>query len=247
MRLADALQGRVRCRAFGQRVTHGLSVCPYCGHQPVRFHTRWRATLLSVLAGLVLGFLLFPFAPHPQALGLSIRATETPRAVAAARPTFTPTPTATPLPTATATNTATPAPPSPTATNTTVRVVQSTPTATSVPPTATPRPTVAPPRLLNPPDRQDVSGDDTEILLRWEGSLQEEQQFEVKLYYVDRNNDTKLAGHRTRDPRWRITVPKQVFIDISLSLRAIKWDVTIIDANGNAVSAPSESRIFYWR
>ena len=49
---------RVRCRACGQRVSRGLSVCPFCGHDPVRFHTRWSATALSVLCGLLLGIVL---------------------------------------------------------------------------------------------------------------------------------------------------------------------------------------------
>lgn len=233
---------QMRCRACGRRVTYRLSVCPHCGHNPLRFHTRWRATVLSVAVGVISGLALFPFLPHPSASSVNTL-TETPRAVALARPTFTPTATATPLPTpppATPTQTLLP-----TATSTVVKAPQSTPTPTTAPPTATPRPTVAPPRLLAPNDQAEYGDEGAEIILQWEGVLEEGQQYEVKVRYIDKNNDTQLRGHRTRETRWK--VPAQpLYREMSLSLRAIQWDVVILDASGNPVSAPSSPRIFYW-
>ena len=205
---------RVRCRTCGQRVSRGLSVCPVCGHDPVRFHTRWRTTALSVLCGLVLGILLAPLAPRPLG-GLSVLPTETAKPIVAARPTFTPTP----LPTATATGT------------------PSAPTART---TALPAP-----RLVSPKDQTEFSGEDSEIFLQWEGNLQEGQQYAVTVRYIGRADETRTAGSRLRETRWR--VPATLYRDISLSLRALKWDVSVVDASGNALSGPSESRIFYWR
>ncbi len=239
----NGLQKPVRCRACGQRVTHGLSVCPHCGHNPIQFHTRWRATSLSVLIGVIVGLALFPFAPHPSALSSALTVTDTPHPLAIARPTFTPTVTATPLPTATTTNTPT-ASPSPTATPTVAKVALSAPTATSTA-SATPRPTVEPPRLVSPKDQIEFGGEDAEVILTWEGTLQEGQQFAVTARYIGKADETKTVGSWLRETRWR--VPNSVFKDISITLRALKWDVTIIDAGGNALSAPSESRIFYWR
>ncbi|MEP7200603.1 MAG: zinc ribbon domain-containing protein [Chloroflexota bacterium] len=245
-----AKRSRIRCRACGHLVTAGLNLCPYCGHQPARLRTRWRVTVLSVLLGVGLGLLAFPFAPHPQPETIASVTTQTPtaqtpRPVAVARPTFTPTATPTPLPTATATATATSAPTA-TATNTAVKVAQTAPTATSTV-TATPKPTVEPPKLVEPKDQKEFGGDDAEIIFQWEGILLEGQQFAVNVRYIGRNDETKTVGTWTREARWKVSKPRQAFTDISLTLRALRWDVTVIDASGNAVSPPSESRIFYWR
>ena len=115
--MAGGNRRRVRCRACGKSVTLGLSVCPNCGQNPARFHTRWKSTILSVIFGTALGLVVFPLVPHLE----TPHAVQTPPAlpvlVAVARPTFTGTPTATapPTPTATQTSTSTPTPtPTPT-------------------------------------------------------------------------------------------------------------------------------------
>src|SRR5947209_8372387 len=171
--MASGNQRRAFCRACGKAVTLGLSVCPNCGQNPARFHTRWKATLLSVVGGLALGLVAFPLAPQ---LGTPPVPTAAPVVALAVRPTFTPTPTPTAPPTPTATETATP---------TTTPTATATPAATSRPfvPTATatitptPKPTVEPPVSLSPKDGADFGGEDTEIFLQWQGTLQEGQQY----------------------------------------------------------------------
>lgn len=232
----------MRCRTCGQRILRDLAICPHCGHQPLFFHTRWSFTLVSILLGLGLGFSLVPFAPGPPATALPSAQTTTPLPQPSRRPTFTPTPTATPRPTATPTETPTPQP-TVTATPTSATIVSNTPT--TIPTlTATPRPTVAPPRLINPKDQAEFGGEDTLLFLEWEGVLQEGQQFAVTVRYIGKGNDTKTVGSWLRETRWRMPIP--VYRDISLTLRALKWDVTVIDSNGDPLSAPSESRIFIW-
>ncbi|HET6317434.1 MAG TPA: hypothetical protein VFG86_13315 [Chloroflexota bacterium] len=208
---------RVRCRACGQRVSRGLSVCPFCGHDPVRFHTRWSTTALSVLCGLLLGIVLAPLAPRPLG-GPSVLATGTAKPIVVVRPTFTPTR----LPTATTTG-----------------------TPIAPPARTTIRPLVEAPRLVSPKDQAEFGGEGSEIFLQWEGILHEGQQYAVTVHYVGRADETKAAGSWLHETRWR--VPASLYGDLSLSLRALKWDVSIVDASGNALSGPSESRIFYWR
>lgn len=221
----------------------GLQLCPFCGHNPTRFHTRWKATLVSAVLGLIVGLVVVLVTPPPPPLvALSVSPTHAPLVPSSPRPTFTPTATHTPLPTATASQTPT-SPPTATATHTPVTIVQNLPTATSTA-SATPRPTVAPPRLLSPKDQHEFGGEDVEIILQWEGTLQEGQQYAVTVRYIGKGDETKTVGSWLRETRWR--VPNPVYRDISLMLRALKWDVMIIDASGNAVSPPSESRIFIW-
>lgn len=233
----------VRCRACGERVSRGLSVCPNCGRDPLRFHTRWRAAVLSVSCGLVLGLVLAPLAPRrPEAAAPPV----TTQPALAARPTFTPS--ATPTRPAAATATATPAPARTFTPTSPPAKASATPVGTPAgrtTPTATPRPLVEAPRLLSPKDQTEFGGEDTEIWLQWESSLQEGQQYAVTVRYIGKADDTKTVGSWLRETRWRM--PAAIFRDISLTLRALKWDVSIVDANGNALSAPSEARIFYWR
>jgi hypothetical protein len=231
---------RVRCRACGKSVTFGLSVCPNCGRNPARFHTRWKSTVLSVIFGTALGLVAFPLVPHLE----TPHPVETPPAVvvAAARPTFTTTPTATapPTPTATQTSTSTPTP-TPTSTAAVVRLVVPTATGTVTP---TPKPTAEPPVAISPKDQAEFGGEDTEIFIQWEGTLQEGQQYAVNVRYVGHGDETKVVGTWQRQTRWRL--PNSIFRDMSITLRALKWDVMVIDMGGVPVSAPSEARIFSW-
>lgn len=231
----------MRCRACGQRILRGLQICPHCGRQPTRFYTRWRFVVLSVLLGLGLGSSVAPFTPQRPSTPLLTTPTRAPQPQPSRRPTFTPSPTPTPRPTVTPTETPTPRP---TATTTPTSALASNAPTTTPTATATPRPTVAPPRLRNPKDQAEFGGEDVEIILEWEGVLQEGQQFAVTARYIGKGNETKTVGSWLRETRWR--VPSQVYRDISLTLRAMKWDVTIIDSNGDPVSASSESRIFIW-
>src|SRR5512139_3734395 len=83
---------QVRCRACGRSVLAGLNVCPHCGRNPAEFHMRWRATLLSLLAGIAAGSALFTSLPGlPRLLALPPEPTPAPAVAAARRPTFTPT------------------------------------------------------------------------------------------------------------------------------------------------------------
>jgi hypothetical protein len=238
-----ASRRRVQCRACGRFVLSGLSVCSYCGRNPARLHSRWRPTLLSVLLGVGLGAGLLTFAPGLAAPLASLVPTPTFAVPVAApvRPTFTPTTTSTPRPTATPTYTPTPAP-----TGTATPTLPPAPTAAQTStPTLTPRPTVAPPRLVSPNDGVDYGGGpDAEIVLVWEGRLQEGQQFAVNVRFVNRSDGTETRGTWTRDSRWR--VDPAIFKDINLNLRALKWDVTVIDTSGNALGPPSDARIFTW-
>lgn len=231
----------IRCRGCGRSVTYGLSVCPRCGRNPLRLHSRIRTTAWAVVLGVAAGIVLFPFAP---AIGPAQAASPTPLVVAALlRPTFTATPSptapATPTPTLTPTSTSTPTPTSTTA----ARAATSAPVSTATA-TPTPRPTIEPPRPVSPPDQKDIGGEDAEIVLTWEGALQEGQQFAVSVQYIDRLSETKTYGSLQRVNRWR--VPNIIFKDIHPSLRALKWSVTVIDAAGNPLSASSEPRIFIW-
>ena len=232
---------KMRCRACGQRIMRNLGICPHCGRHPARFHTRWRFTLVSLLLGLGLGLGLAPLAPLPNTAAL-LNETATPLPQPLRRPTFTPTATPTPLPSATPTQTATP-PPTTTQTATPPPVRTLAPTTTPAP-TPTPRPTMAAPRLVSPPEQAEFGGEDALILLDWEGALAEGQQFAVTIQYVGRNNDTKTVGAWLRERRYRVPLP--TYRDISVTLRALKWSVTILDANGEPVSPASESRIFIW-
>ncbi|MBI5878679.1 MAG: hypothetical protein HZB53_13600 [Chloroflexi bacterium] len=238
-----ASRKRVQCRACGRRVLGGLTVCPHCGHHPGYLHSRGRPTIASVLLGVAAGIVLFVLVPGVAATmtGFVPTLEPTPVVVVWARPTFTPSPTATPRPTATSTTTPTPEP-----TSTTTPTLPPAPTtAQTSTPTPTPRPTVPPPRLVLPPDGVDYGGGpDAEIVLVWEGRLQEGQQFAVILRFVNRSDGTETRGTYTRDSRWK--VDPAIFKDINLNLRALKWDVTVIDMAGNALGPPSESRIFTW-
>jgi hypothetical protein len=238
-------KARVRCRACGARVSRGLSVCPNCGRDPVRFHSRWRTTALSVLCGLLLGLVLAPLAARVPVAGSAVPAASA-QPLLAARPTFTPSATPTRPATATATGTTTAVPTLASTATAGKAVAVPTPAAANLNrPTATARPVVEPPRPVSPKDQTEFGGEDTEIFLQWEGNLLEGQQYAVTVRYIGKADETKTVGSWLRETRWRM--PASIFRDISLTLRALKWDVSIVDANGNALSAPSESRIFYWR
>jgi hypothetical protein len=243
--MARPRRERIRCRSCGQSVTYGLSVCPRCGHNPARLRTRWSTTILAVLVGVTAGIVLFPIVPHPALTMAAVTPGPPATIVVIVRPTFTPTTTPTVPPSATPTSTATATPQaSATATSPPLRASAGAPT--SIPsPSPTPKPTVEPPRLVSPPDQAEYGGEDTQIILQWQGTLQEGQQFAVTVRYVDRNEETKTTGSWLRTNRWQVP-NKDVFRNISLSLHALKWDVTIIDGSGNPISAPSESRIFSW-
>lgn len=240
----NASRKRARCRACGQRVAYGLNICPHCGRNPQYFHTRWRATLLSLLAGVAVGLALLPVAPHPDAIELAFGPSDTPMPAFRVPPTFTPTATLAPTATPTASPSATPTAPA--------TAIQTRPANATNPPTATstatppPRPTVAPPRLVSPKDQDVFASADDQPTLQWEGTLQDRQQFEVRVRYIDQNSNPQLTSNRLRETRWPI--PSQLFYrQISPSLRAIQWDVVILDGDGNAVSPTSEVRLFYWR
>ncbi len=193
----------------------------------------------------MIGILLVPLVPHPTTVPSSESVSDTPRIVAA-RPTFTPSATPTIVVVTSATSTATSFPTAsvfniPAKTTTGAGVS----TPTSAPPTATAKPPIEPARLVSPKDQTEFGGEDAEIILQWEGTLLEGQQFAATVRYIGKSDETKTVGSWLRESRWR--VPNTILRDISLTLRALKWDVSIVDANGNAISAPSESRIFYWR
>ena len=97
---------------------------------------------------------------------------------------------------------------------------------------------------LSPKEGAEFGGEDTEIFIQWEGSLQEGQQYAVTVRYVGHGDETKVIGTWQRQTRWRL--PNSIFRDMSITLRALKWDVMVIDAGGVGVSAPSEARIFTW-
>jgi hypothetical protein len=198
--------------------------------------------LLSVIFGVALGLAVFPFLPRLETPSVALAPLLTPAIVAVARPTFTPTVTPTAPPTPTPTQTPTPTlTPSPTPTTPVIRTTVPTATGTATP---TPKPEAEPPVAVSPKDQAEFGGEDTEIYIQWEGSLQEGQQYAVTVRYVGHGDETKVVGTRQKQTRWRL--PNNIFKDISITLRALKWDVTVIDMSGVPLSAPSESRIFTW-
>jgi hypothetical protein len=106
---------------------------------------------------------------------------------------------------------------------------------------------LSPLRITAPKDGTEYgAGDDAEIILQWDGIILEEgQQYAVTVRFINRAEATETRGYWVRTNFWR--ADPRIFREIHLTLRALKWDVAVVDGTGNVLSAPSESRIFYWR
>ncbi len=248
-----------RCPSCKRGIRVGLAICPYCGEDLARRRIPWK--LIASLGGLALAvgliYAIAAFLPLPINLPLiaappsptptevilppTATPTETPRP-----PTATPTATATFTPVITITATITP----------TVAAVQSpvptnTPAATPTEPVALRHPA---PRLISPADGEEFSGSGTPIELRWEavGTLRADEWYEIRLSYLNKNDelvDRVVAWVRNDGIPWR--VGESYYDDVSLNERTFEWQITIIwdpegDRRGQAVSPPSETRMFRW-
>jgi hypothetical protein len=254
------LRGKLRCRSCQRQVSSGLTVCPYCGAQLRRSWQRPLQVLLTlaILAALVyLGITYLPRysvqLKHAwgelQGLRGRVRPPEvtflaTPTFTATATGTRTPTPTMTPTPTFTSTAvppTETPLPPTVTSTRRPV-------------PTRTPTPPFAAPRLVSPDNGSEIRGGDTQITLRWEsgGSLAEDEWYAVSLRFRA-SGTVQYSGTWTKETSW--LVPRELYMKAGESERVFEWDVTVMKQTGTkadggregvALSAPSETRAFFW-
>lgn len=258
--LGKARPRYVRCRTCGRRARRELRVCPACG-QPL--HKSWRSeAIIAVIVILGAGGYC-----AEQRFALADKVTKSATQVArmrvptvslfAFRPTVTETPTSrrvsTPSPTATATLT-------PTATSTPTRV---TPTPTLEPPTLTPLPEPTPtaemllaaPKLVTPEDGLDFFGKGANIWLSWEPvrPLAEDEWYAVSLRYFA-SGGTQYTGTWQKETRWRVS--PEVFQKYDPAHPGYQWDVTVMKQtrtkpdggrDGEAISHPSETRMFYWR
>ena len=238
----------------------GLRVCPACGRP---LHKSWRtegiiAAILMLCAGGYYAEQRYALAEKVTASAAQIARIEAPTvSLFAFRPTVTETPTSQPLPTSSPTVTATLTPP-PTPTPTRV-----TPTPTPEPPTPTPLPEPMPtaemllaaPKLLTPEDGLDFLGKGAMIWLSWEPvrPLAEDEWYAVSLRYFA-SGGTQYAGTWQKETRW--SVPSEVFQKYDPAHPGYQWDVTVMKQTstkpdggraGEAISHPSETRMFYWR
>jgi RNA polymerase subunit RPABC4/transcription elongation factor Spt4 len=254
------LRGKLRCRSCQRLVSSGLAVCPYCG---ARLRRSWQRPLqvlltLAILAALVyLGITYLPrYSGQLKQVWAEVQAlrgrVRPPEVTFLVTPTFTATPTGTRTPTPTVT-------PTPTFTWTAVP-----PTETALPPTLTPTrrpaptrtptPRFATPRSLSPDNGLEFRGGGTQITLRWEpaGSLAEDEWYALSLRFMA-GGIVQYSGTWTKETSWM--VPKELYMKAGESERVFEWDVTVMKQTGTksdggregvAVSAPSETRAFFW-
>jgi hypothetical protein len=254
--------GKLRCRSCQRRVPSGLTVCPYCG---ARLQRSWQRPLqallmLAVLAALAyLGMTYLPrYKAQLEQAWADVQALRgripAPEVAFLVTPTFTATPTAT----ATATPTVTPTP-TYTATSVPPTETQLPPTLTPTrqvtrAPTPTPTPPFVAPRLVSPEDGVEIRGGGAQIILRWEqaGTLGEDEWYALSLRFMA-GGIPQYGGTWTKETSW--VVPKELYMKAGQSERAFEWDVTVMKQTGTkadggregvAVSAPSETRAFFW-
>jgi hypothetical protein len=254
--------GKLRCRSCQRPVPSGLTVCPYCG---ARLQRSWQRPLQILLTlALLVGpaYLGITYLPRYKAQLEQAWAEaqvlrgriQPPEGAFLVTPTFTATPTATATPTSTVTPTPTftPTPVPPTET-------QLPPTMTptrqvTLVPTRTPTPRFVAPRLASPEDGLGIRGGGAQIMLRWEpaGSLGDDEWYAVSLRFTA-GGVVQYSGTWTKETSW--VVPKELYMKAGQSERAFQWDVTVMKQTGTkadggregvAVSAPSETRAFFW-
>lgn len=257
------LQGRLRCRSCQRSVPAGLTVCPYCG---ARLQWSWQRPLqllvvLAALAGLAyLGKTYLPrYAPQLRKAWAELRAlpeqVQLPEVALFVTPTFTATPTATRTPTPTRgprpTSTATSTPVAPT--ETPVPVTE-TPTRRPAA-TRTPTPPFVAPRLLSPENGLEFrGGGGAQITLQWApaGTLAEDEWYALSLRF-QANGVTQYSGTWTKETSW--IVPQELYTKAGESERLFEWDVIVMKQTGTkpeggregeAISARSETRDFFW-
>jgi len=257
IRLQD---GKLRCRSCQRRVSAGLTVCPYCG---ARLRRSWQRPLQLLLVLAVVAAVAYAGTTYVPRYSVQLKRlwaelrglperVKPPEVAFLATATFTatPTPTRTPLPTMTRT---------PTSTRTSVP-----PTGTPLPPTATatrkPAPTRTPtprfpaPRLIWPDNGVEIGGSDAHITLRWEssGALAADEWYALSLRF-SAGGIQQYSGTWTKETSW--VVPKELFAKAGQAERVFKWDVTVMKQTGTkadggregvAISAPSETRAFFW-
>jgi hypothetical protein len=108
--------------------------------------------------------------------------------------------------------------------------------------------------LLSPDNGLEIRGGGTQIMLRWEpaGSLAEDEWYALSLRF-QASGITQYSGTWTKETSW--IVPKELYTKAGESERVFHWDVTVMKETGTkpeggregvTVSAPSETRSFFW-
>jgi hypothetical protein len=161
---------------------------------------------------------------------------------------------------------ATPVPPTPTLTPspTPTKIVSPTatprgakPAPTVVPPTAIP-PGFYPAVVLNTPANATVyAGANAAIVLEWQavapGSLKENEWYEIQLNFTGRDSKPAERKSYTKETRWILS--PDLYKEISLTVRTIKWTVNVVRVEGfdplaalnrTPITVGSSSRTFIW-
>jgi hypothetical protein len=186
------------------------------------------------------------FVPFAMTI-LALLAACAPAATPTAAPTHTPLPTATPLPSATASPSATPTPSS-TFTNTPTSTVTRTPTVTQTsPPTRTSTPTATPTPALRypmvtlrePQDGRSIEG--ISVTFEWEPTT---FQRNGDHYEVFLRRAQTASWEKKYNAGGQLKLPLDA--EQALSFGNYVWNVFVVDAQGNVVSADGGSRNLTW-
>jgi len=161
---------------------------------------------------------------------------------------------------------ATPVPPTATTTpsSTPTKIVS----PTAIPRGAKPAPTVVPPTVippgfypavvLNTPANATVyAGANAAIVLEWQavapGSLKENEWYEIQLTFTGRDSKPAERKSYTKETRWILS--PDLYKEISLTVRTIKWTVNVVRVEGfdplaalnrTPITVGSSSRTFIW-
>lgn len=250
-----------RCPFCQQFVSGALQLCPHCGAEVWKPGTRWGMIAFSLLAGFILGLILY--AVIPPIVAHRIRSDFRAIAIQLLPPTFTPTPsptftlipTPTPSPTSTPTPTPIPTPtftPSPTPTQTPTLAPKVTPT-----PTFTPMPTPTPtipfayqaPEPIFPSDGEWFHGGSTIIDLKWKppAELPPRHVYRLIIRYRQGGNLVEIPIITER-PSY--IVPQSLHGAADQPDRTYEWQVQVIylTDQGNIIplSPFSEPKTFHW-
>jgi len=264
--------GYIKCRKCGARARRIYFVCPGCGAdlKPAPF------PLWPIPVGRYLQFAGGALLVMGIAWGAVRVRPDIERGASQVLTFFMPTPTLTPTATGTATPTPTPtSTPTCTATPTSTSTVASTPTATpsetvtptrlalpaTATPTATPTPTPTPrflaPVLLGPPDGEIFVGREQFVVLSWKpvGLLAPDEWYAVRILWSEDGVSAQRGGTNLKETSWQVPADFYWGKADQETGRAYEWYVYIEKVAqsqegqrvGEAVSAPSETRVLYWQ
>ncbi len=131
------------------------------------------------------------------------------------------------------------------------------PAPTSVPPTVIP-PGFYPAIVLNAPANATVyAGSNAVIVLEWQavapGSLKENEWYEIQLAFTGRDGKPAERKSYTKETRWILS--PDLYKEISLDGRTVKWGVNVVRVEGfdplaalgrTTITVGSTPRTFIW-